>query len=74
MPEITASVHLRLPGTPDEKAERLALRATLVAARILGLATGTHLRQLCGLTDPLTALEARLQEATMYVAGGPPSG
>jgi hypothetical protein len=36
-----------------------------VAARILGLATGTHPRQLRGLADPLTALEARLQDADL---------
>ena len=65
MPEITAPVHLRLPGTPVERAERLALRAALVAARILGLATGTHLRLVRGLADPLTALQARLQDAEL---------
>ncbi len=65
MPEITAPLHLRLPGRPDQKAERLALRAALVAARILGLATGTHLRQLRGLADPIATLQARLQDAEL---------
>lgn len=65
MPETTAPVHLRLPGRPDQKAERLALRAALVAARILGLATGTHLRHLRGLADPIAALQARLQDAEL---------
>jgi len=65
MPEITAPVHLRLPGTYGETVERLALRAALVAARILGLATGTHLRQWRGLADPMTALQARLQDAEL---------
>ena len=65
MPQITTPVHLRLPGTPDERAERLALRAALVAARILGLATGTHLRQLRGQADPMTAIQARLQDAEL---------
>jgi transposase InsO family protein len=36
-----------------------------VAARILGLATGTHLRQLRGFADPMTALQARLQDAEL---------
>lgn len=65
MPEITVPVHLRLPGPPDTTAERPALRAALVAARILGLATGTHLRQLRALADPMMALQARLQDAEL---------
>lgn len=65
MPEITAPVHLRLPRTVDEPTERLALRAALTAARILGLATGTHLRQLRALADPVAELQARLQDAEL---------
>jgi transposase InsO family protein len=65
MPEIAAPVHLRLPGASDERAKRLALRAALAAARLLGVATGTHLRQLRGLADPMTALQARLQHAEL---------
>ena len=65
MPEITAPVHLRLPRRADGPTERLALRAALMAARILGLATGTHLRQLRGLADPVAELQARLQDAEL---------
>jgi hypothetical protein len=65
VPEITTTVHLGLPGTSSETGERLALRAALVAARILGLATGTHLRQMRALADPTTTLQARLQEAEL---------
>jgi transposase InsO family protein len=56
---------LRLSGAGGEAAARTALRAALVAARILGLATGTHLRQLRGLADPMTTLQARLQDAEL---------
>ncbi len=65
MPKITAPVHLRLPRTVDESTARLALRAALTAARILGLATGTHLRQLRALADPVAELQARLQDAEL---------
>jgi putative transposase len=59
----TPPVHLRLRGTLDEKTERLALRATLTAAHLFGVATGTHLRFLRRLPDPLAELQAKLQEA-----------
>jgi len=58
-------VHLRMRGTIDEATERVALRAVLAAARLLGLATGTHLRHLRGLTDPLAQLQARLEDAEL---------
>jgi hypothetical protein len=52
-------------GRVDEKTERLALRAVLTAARLLGLATGTQLRQLRSLDDPLVRAQARLEEAQL---------
>jgi transposase InsO family protein len=61
--DATPPVHLRLRGTLDEKTERLALRATLTAAHLFGVATGTHLRFLRRLTDPVAELQAKLQEA-----------
>ena len=51
--------------SPTEKAQRTALRAALAAAHLLGLAIGTHLRLLRGLKDPLTELQARLEEAEL---------
>ena len=47
-------VHLRMGTALEENAEKLALRAVLTAARLLGVATGTHLRHLRGSQDPLT--------------------
>lgn len=49
----------------DERTERFALRALLTTARLLGLAAGTHLRHLRNLGDPLTTLQARLDEALL---------
>jgi transposase InsO family protein len=49
----------------EENTEKLALRAVLTAARLLGVATGTHLRHLRGSQDPLTTQQARLQEAEL---------
>lgn len=65
MPEMAVPVHLRLPPALDEPTHRLALRAALLAARLLGLATGTHLRGLRGLADPMVQLHAGLQEAEL---------
>jgi hypothetical protein len=65
MPEMAVPVHLRLPPALDELTHRLALRAALFAARLLGLATGTHLRGLRGLADPKAELKARVQEAEL---------
>ena len=62
----TPPVHLRLGTARDEKTEKLALRAVLTAARLLGVATGTHLRHLRDSRDPLTTLQARLQEAELH--------
>jgi transposase InsO family protein len=58
-------VHLRLRAIPDEAATRLALRAVLTAVHLLGLAAGTHLRQLRGTPEPLCDLHARLQQAEL---------
>ena len=61
----TPPVHLRLGVALERKAEKLALRAVLTAARLLGVATGTHLRHLRDTEDPLPTLHARLQEAEL---------
>jgi transposase-like protein len=58
-------LHLRLRGRIDEATERLALRATLTASHLLGLATGTHLRALRGHPDPLLGLQGRVEEAEL---------
>jgi hypothetical protein len=50
-------------GAIDRPTERLALRAVLAAARLLGLATGIHLRELRSGLDPLLRLQAQLEEA-----------
>jgi hypothetical protein len=60
-PPIRCQFRARLDG----RAERFALRALLTAARLLGLAAGTHLRQLRNLSDPLATLQARLDEAQL---------
>jgi len=61
----TPPVHLRLGVALEHKTEKLALRAVLTAARLLGVATGTHLRHLRDTKDPLPTLHARLQEAEL---------
>jgi transposase InsO family protein len=60
-------LHLRLRGAAPEAATRLALRATLNAAHLLGLAAGTHLRKLRAARDPLMQAQARLEEAELRV-------
>ncbi len=50
---LSPPVRCHFHHTIDETTERLALRAVLVAARLFGLAAGTHLRQLRNLGDPL---------------------
>lgn len=65
MTETTPPVHLRLRGRFEQATERLALRATLTASHLLGLATGAHLRLLRSQADPLAALQARLEEAEL---------
>jgi len=66
-PDVTATlpIRLRLRTKLSEARERLALRATLTAAHLLGLATGLHLRDLRGGKDPLVDLQARLEEAQL---------
>jgi len=58
-------------ATGDDATERLALRATLTASHLLGLATGTHLRTLRGHPDPLLDLQARLEEAELKARAHP---
>lgn len=65
MTNTSPSLHLRLRGNIGQAGERLALRATLAASHLLGLATGTHLRALRGMPDALTHLQARLQLAEL---------
>ena len=65
MPMPQPPLHLRLRGRIDEATERLALRATLTASHLLGLATGTHLRTLRGHPDPLLGLQGRVEEAEL---------
>lgn len=65
MTEPTPPLHLRLRGRIDEATERLALRATLAATHLFGLAAGTHLRKLRAMKDPLADLQARLELAEL---------
>lgn len=65
MTNTTPPLHLRLRGRISRAGERLALRATLAASHLLGLATGTHLRSLRALHDPIADLQARLQLAEL---------
>jgi transposase InsO family protein len=58
-------VYLRLRGQIEGATERVALRAVLTAAHLLGLTAGTHLRQLRGAKDPLMDLQARVEEADL---------
>jgi len=62
---LTPPAFLRLRGKIDGATERIALRAVLTAARLLGVAIGTHLREIRGQEDPLLALQARLEEAEL---------
>jgi hypothetical protein len=59
------SAQMRLRRKVDEPTHRFALRATLTAAHLLGLAVGAHLRALRAVHDPLAALQGRLQEAEL---------
>ncbi len=63
--EMIAPLHLRVRGKIDAATERLALRAALTASHLLGLATGTHLRELRGHDEPLLRLQARVEEAEL---------
>ena len=47
------------------RAENLALRVALTAAHLLGLATGSFLRNLRGHNDPLAEALAQLKEADL---------
>jgi transposase InsO family protein len=62
---LSPPLHLRLRSATREAATRLALRATLNASHLLGLAAGTHLRKLRAARDPLMEAQARLEEAEL---------
>jgi transposase InsO family protein len=63
---LSPPIRCQLRGKVDEATERLALRAVLATARLLGLAAGTHLRQLRNLNDPLARMQARIEEAQLH--------
>lgn len=63
---LSPPIRCQLRGKVDEATERFALRAVLTAARLFGLAAGTHLRQLRNLNDPLVCMQARLEEAQLH--------
>jgi hypothetical protein len=60
-----APLHLRLRTRLDDASEKLALRAALVAAHLLGLAIGRFLREMRGSSDPLVDATALLEEAEL---------
>ena len=63
---LSPPIRCQLRGNVDEATERFALGAVLTAARLFGLAAGTHLRQLRNLNDPLASVQARLEEAQLH--------
>lgn len=56
---------MRLRGGVDKATEKLALRAALTAAHLVGVATGVLLRRLRGMNDPLAEALARVKEAEL---------
>ena len=58
-------LRLKLRSRLTDAKERFALRATLTAAHLLGLATGKHLRDLRASNDPLLRLQSRLEQAQL---------
>ena len=58
-------VHARFRRDVDMTAEKLALRATLTAAHLFGLAAGTFLRALRGARDPIAEAAAKVREAEL---------
>src|SRR5262245_33017331 len=58
-------LRLKLRTRLTETKERMALRATLTAAHLLGLATGKHLRDVRASKDPLLELQSRLEQAQL---------
>ena len=63
--DTTPPLHMRLRGKVDRATERLAHRAALSAAHLLGLAAGCLLRDFRRLEDPLAGALARLKEAEL---------
>jgi transposase InsO family protein len=62
----SAPLHLRLRSPLEKATEKLALRAALTAAHLLGLATGRLLRELRAANDPLAEAMAQLKEADLW--------
>lgn len=62
---VSPPLHLRLRTRVDDVTEKIALRAALVAAHLLGLAAGRFLRELRGRNDPLVEAAALLKEAEL---------
>ena len=62
---LSPPVHLHLRDKVEAKTEKLALRAALTAAHLLGLAAGCLLRDLRGHKDPLAEALAQLKEADL---------
>jgi hypothetical protein len=60
------ATRLRFRRLPAPEDEALALRATLEAAHLLGLAAGVQLRELRASKDPLLQAKARLDEAELH--------
>ena len=61
-------VHLRLRNLKDRATDRLANRAILYAARLLGVAAGTHLSELRGRDGGFQHLKARLDRAEVLTS------
>jgi len=61
----TVCMPLRLRSRVDNATEKLALRAALIAAHLLGLAAGRFLRELRGRNDPLIEATTLLKEAEL---------
>ncbi len=62
---VSPPLHLRLRAKVDAATEKLALRAALTAAHLLGLAAGCLLRDLPSKNDPLAESLAQLKEADL---------
>ena len=62
---LSPPVRLHLRDKVEAKTEKLALRAALTAAHLMGLAAGCLLRDLRGHKDPLAEALAQLKEADL---------
>jgi len=61
-------VHLRVRNLKDHATHRLANRAILYAARLLGVAAGTHLSEFRGRDGGFQDLKARLDRAELLAS------